>query len=86
MLTQNANESYNTGVWRRAPKTEFMSMKSIQTAVALATLSFNCVPYDVTHVMNELQLTYFPNLNRHVVRRALEAVKRSKSKAKSISK
>ena len=86
MLTQNANESYNAGVWRRAPKTEFRSMMNIETAVALATLSFNCGPYGITRVMEELGLRYSPNLNKHVVRKALEAVKRSKSKAKGVSK
>lgn len=39
--TQNANESFNSLIWRRCPKTEFISLRTLETAVAMAILEFN---------------------------------------------
>jgi hypothetical protein len=41
MGTQNANECFNGTIWRRCPKEEPASLKTIETAVAMATLEFN---------------------------------------------
>ncbi|KAM7303206.1 hypothetical protein ISCGN_013186 [Ixodes scapularis] len=41
MMTQNANESFNALIWKRCPKTEFASLRTVETAVALAVLEFN---------------------------------------------
>lgn len=39
--TQNQNESFNSTIWLRCPKTEFCSLKSVEAAVGIAVLTFN---------------------------------------------
>ena len=39
--TQNQNESFNSTIWNRCPKTEFSSTGTINTAVNLAVITFN---------------------------------------------
>jgi hypothetical protein len=58
MLTQNANESFNAQIWKRCPKTEFSNRCTVETTVALATLSFNCGPIGIKLVMDELGLCW----------------------------
>jgi hypothetical protein len=41
MGTQNANECFNGTIWRRCPKEEPTSLKTVETAVAMAILEFN---------------------------------------------
>ncbi|XP_072044915.1 uncharacterized protein [Amphiura filiformis] len=40
-LTQNANESYNSLLWKMAPKEQYSSATQIRTAMCLSTISFN---------------------------------------------
>ncbi|CAN8006086.1 unnamed protein product, partial [Ixodes hexagonus] len=54
MQTQNANESYNALVWKRCPKTEFASLKTVETAAALAVLDFNAGPKGIERVLEKL--------------------------------
>lgn len=44
MKPQNANESFNVLVWKRCPKTEFVSLRTVGTAVAMAVHKNNLVP------------------------------------------
>lgn len=39
--TQNQNESFNAIIWRRCPKTEYVTLPSVEVAVNMAVLSFN---------------------------------------------
>ena len=39
--TQNRNESFNSLIWARAPKTEYATMSTIEVAVSQAVLVFN---------------------------------------------
>ena len=55
MLTQNANESYNSTVWNRCPKTVYWCKISVETAVALATLNFNCGPAGIVRMMGQFK-------------------------------
>ena len=64
----------------------YRSKMGIETAVALATLSFNCGPSGITRVMEKLSIPVTASLSKHVRRLSLEIVKRAKSKAKGISK
>ena len=40
--TSNANESLHSVVWRRAPKTVFTTRSTVEIAVALGVVQFNC--------------------------------------------
>ena len=39
--TQNQNESFNSIIWSRCPKTGFCSRVSVEIAVSLAVITFN---------------------------------------------
>ena len=39
--TQNRNESFNSLIWARAPKTEYATLSTIEVAVSQAVLVFN---------------------------------------------
>ena len=39
--TQNQNESFNSLIWSRCPKTEFCSLTIVETAVNMAVMVFN---------------------------------------------
>lgn len=54
MKTQNANESFNALVWKRCPKVEFASLKTVESAVALAVLEFNLGPRGFEHALSEM--------------------------------
>ena len=45
--TQNHDESFNSTIWQRCPKTEFCSATTVEIAVNLAVNSFNAgqVPF-----------------------------------------
>ncbi|CAN7944596.1 unnamed protein product, partial [Ixodes hexagonus] len=54
MRTQNANESYNALVWKRCPKTEFASLRTVETAAAMAVLEFNLGPQGFERVLEKM--------------------------------
>ncbi|CAN8016792.1 unnamed protein product, partial [Ixodes persulcatus] len=56
MQTQNANESLNALVWKRCPKTEFASLKTVETAAALAVVDFNVGPKGIQRVLEKLSV------------------------------
>ena len=58
MGTQNANESFNSLIWKRSPKNEFHSRSSVETSTSLATLSFNCGPFGLHTVFEKLDLSW----------------------------
>ena len=86
MLTQNNNESFNSTVWKRAPKTEYRGKRSIETAVALAVLNFNCGAPGITRVLGNLNLQLNQRLKDHIDRRTAQAVSAARCKQKHLSK
>lgn len=56
MKTQNANESFNALVWKRCPKTEFASLQTVETSVALAVLEFNLGPKGMERALLEMKI------------------------------
>lgn len=54
MKTQNNNESFNALVWKRCPKVEFASLKTVECAVALAVLEFNLGPRGIEEALLEM--------------------------------
>ena len=57
MKTQNNNECFNAQIWRRCPKTESTSLKTVQTAVAMAVLEFNFGPTGFNNILLKLGIT-----------------------------
>ena len=57
MQTQNANECFNGQVWRRCPKTEAASLRSVETATAMAVLEFNGGPEAFHMVLDKLGIS-----------------------------
>ena len=86
MLTQNANESFNATIWSRCRKTEFSKRENVETAVALATLAFNCGPYGIVNVMDKLGLKYNNILHTHVQDVVKKKVLQARTKKSGISK
>ena len=86
MLTQNANESFNSTVWNRCPKTVYRCKSSVETAVALATLSFNCGPAGIVRVMDILKIKKSGRFIKHVQIQTKDAIGRARKKCKGISK
>ena len=52
--TQNANESLNSLIWQRCPKTYFAGRKSVEIAAASAVIHFNDGPLAVHNVLSRL--------------------------------
>ena len=86
MKTQNANESFNSLVWKRAPKTEYRCKRSIETAVALATLDLNCGAAGITLVLEEMKLDLTHRLQAHLKKRVSTSVELARNKTKRLSK
>ena len=86
MGTQNANESFNSLVWRRASKTVFYSRSSVEIAVFLAVISFNAGPHGISLVFKNLGLSW-TNINQKrsdemLLRKTAKAEKKEKNVSK----
>ena len=57
MKTQNANESFNAQMWCRCPKILSASLKTVETAVCLASLEFNAGPNALCDFIREIGIT-----------------------------
>lgn len=66
MKTQNTNESFNALVWKRCAKTEFASLKTVETAAALAVLNFNHGPQGVGRVLQKLNIACGSYATKHM--------------------
>lgn len=54
MKTQNANEYFNALIWKKCPKVEFASLKTVECVMALAVLEFNQGPRGFEKVLLEM--------------------------------
>ena len=61
--TQNENESLNSVIWKKSPKTVFVSKKVLEIAVCSAVIEFNDGCCGIVKVLNDLGLSngYFTN-------------------------
>lgn len=55
-MTQNANEAFNAQIWKRCPKTIYVSRFVVKLGVALALLAFNRGAVGVLRMLHELNL------------------------------
>ena len=84
--TQNRNESFNSLVWARAPKTEYVTRPSIIAAVAQAVLVFNSGSSAILPILTGLGIEPGPlcvsHLNRKDRYRQLRAQEKEEIQAK----
>lgn len=88
MKTQNANECFNAQIWRRCPKTDATSLRTVQTATALAVLEFNLGPEGYHRVLEKLGISPGVHVKSQSARACVRRVKRAMQSetAASISK
>ena len=76
MLTQNVNECFNAQIWRRCPKTEGTSLRTVETAVAMATLEFNEGPLGFQKVLEGLGFVPGGFLEKHLHQATVKRLRR----------
>ncbi|XP_018360243.1 PREDICTED: uncharacterized protein LOC108759359 [Trachymyrmex cornetzi] len=76
-FTQNSNESFNSIVWSMAPKTISSGKTVLDTAVYLATLSFNDGFSAIMKVMEQLDIVIGLNCYNFCCEADAERVKQS---------
>ncbi|KAM7298379.1 hypothetical protein ISCGN_018975 [Ixodes scapularis] len=86
MMTQNANESFNALIWKRCPKTEFASLRTVETAVALAVLEFNLGPKGFERTLQEMGITPGSHQEKHAHKATLGKIVKARVKAQDSSK
>ncbi|KAM7284353.1 hypothetical protein ISCGN_001447, partial [Ixodes scapularis] len=86
MGTQNNNESFNALVWRRCPKTDFASRRTVETAVALAVLEFNLGPKGFERALHEMGIEPGSHQVQHADKALQVKVSKAKQKALNSSK
>jgi hypothetical protein len=87
MMTQNPNESFNGQIWRRCPKTEPSSLKTVQTAVAMAVHAFNAGPQGFALIIQKVGIENVGhNLQTHLSKAAVKVVKKAKRQSTEVVK
>ena len=90
MKTQNANECFNSQVWMRCPKGVNTSLSTVETAVAMASLDFNCGATGYSKLLEELSIDSGSHLTRYITsctaRRITNAAKKSSESVKKSRK
>ena len=86
MGTQNANESFNSLIWKRSPKNEFHSRSSVETSTSLATLSFNCGPFGLHSVYEKLDLPWEKSIHDYCLQQQFNKQSASRKRKLGVSK
>ena len=81
MGTQNANESFNSLIWDRAPKTMFLNRQSIVTATSLAILDFNCGLFGLKFISDHLGLVWTDRLKNFCETKTVEKLRKANVRA-----
>ncbi|XP_044580501.1 uncharacterized protein LOC123262383 [Cotesia glomerata] len=84
--TQNANESFNSTIWRMAPKHLHSGLKTIEIAAYLAACLFNEGSSSILLVMNELGLIFRNNSFNHAQQSDSQRVTRQNRRSSLDSK
>ena len=86
MLTQNANESFNSTIWRRCDKEHFAHFPDVQTAVVLSVLNFNIWSGGLAKVFLKLGINWSNTNDSFALKQANTRVRHSNRKVKGLSK
>ena len=84
--TQNANESHNNLVWARAPKTEYVNLETVQTAVGQATIVFNSGRQALVRLMDKLVISAGPLCTTQFATQDKDRLIRSQAKLDEVAK
>lgn len=86
MQTKNTNESLNALVWKRCAKTEFASLKTVETAAAMAVLDYNAGPRGIERVLEKVDIACRTHTAKHVQQATKACISRAREKALNSSK
>ncbi|KAG0416631.1 hypothetical protein HPB47_006265 [Ixodes persulcatus] len=86
MKTQNANESFNALIWKRCPKTEFASLRTVETAVAMAVLEYNLGPKGFERILKKMGICPGSHHEEHTRKATQQKILKAKVKALDTSK
>ena len=83
--TQNANEALNAIIWKRCPKTVFVSKNTLETGVNSAIIEFNEGPSGIILVLREFGLLGFTTSTKSVIQ-TIKYEKRSATTCSNVVK
>ncbi|CAN7978553.1 unnamed protein product [Ixodes persulcatus] len=81
MKTQNANESFNALIWKRCPKTELASLRTVETAVAMAVLEYNLGPKGFERILKKMGICPGSHHEEHTRKATQQKILKAKVKA-----
>ena len=84
--SQNCNESFNSLVWLRAPKTEFCSLATMKGTVGQAVIVFNSGKQALVKLMDQLHISAGPLCSSYLGRADQDRVKRARLKMEVVMK
>ena len=84
--TQNCNESFNSLVWLRAPKTEFCSLSTMKGAVGQAVIVFNSGKQALVKLVDQLLIPAGPLCSSYLGCADQDRVKRAWLKMEVVMK
>ena len=84
--TQNQNKTFNIITWSNCPKTEFSSPATVQIAVNLALLAFNCGRQALSALLRHLGVQPSPRVENFLSMRDMTRLKRAEEKEEEVVK
>ena len=85
-VTQNQNESFNSTIWQRCPKTEFCSATKVEIIVNIAIISFNSGQVPFAKLQERLEVTVSPLTRQYLSDKDHHRVSASVMKAEALVK
>ena len=84
--TQNRNESFNSLIWVRAPKTEYVTRPTIEVAVSQAVLVFNSGKQALLPILERLGIEPGPLCCDHLATKDSARIKKSQYRETELAK
>ena len=75
--TQNRNESFNSLIWTRAPKTEYATRSTIEVAVIQAVLVFNSGQQVLLPILEQLGVAPGPICTEYLAKKDQHRIKKA---------
>lgn len=84
--TQNRNESFNSLIWARCPKTGFSGLATIQIAVSHSVIVFNSGKMALTSVLDGLNIDAGPLCLSYLRSQDTMRLKKAEAREKAVAK
>ena len=84
--TQNQNESFNSCIWQRVPKTVFVGAKTVKIGVLDSVICFNDGSYSRTHVMKAMDIEPGENMKKGLRDLDVERVMKADTAMEKVTK